>query len=62
MPLFFHTVPTTTGAFIIGQASLFQVYISPCPVLSATMSQLFTPHDHHKLLLPWSCFSAEERL
>jgi hypothetical protein len=36
-------IPKDTQSNITGQTCLFPVYISPCPVLSATMSQQRLP-------------------
>jgi hypothetical protein len=45
-PVFFHILPSELGIYRTpGQAFLFPVDISPCPVLSAILSQLFAPRD-----------------
>ena len=48
VPLLFHTVSATTDALIISHDELFvfSVDTSLCSALSATVTQLFSPHNH----------------
>jgi len=45
-PLLGHKFPAMTVNHIVKQASQFAVDISPCPVLSPTVTLLLPSHDH----------------